>query len=135
VPHACARRRRRLGRGRGDAGRQAVSGRAGVARFCHLIHIITGVSLIYGGGKLIAPVTVSSCLRLLSSSAGFLPPRRRHKSRSPSLVHFSLHFRETTSQPPFGFPRPVPLRARSKGRAGAFETLVRLRTLHGVCDD
>ena len=55
-------------------------GEAGVARFCHLIHIITGVSLLYGGGELIAPVTVSSCLRLLGSSAGFLPPRRRHKS-------------------------------------------------------
>ena len=36
-----------------------VSGRAGVARFCHLIHIIMGVSLIDGGGELIAQVTVS----------------------------------------------------------------------------
>ena len=44
------RRHRRPGRGR----------RAGGARFCHLIHIITGVSLLYGGGELIAPVTVSS---------------------------------------------------------------------------
>ena len=55
-------------------------GRADVARFCHLIHIITGVSLFYGGGELIAPVTVYSYLRLLSSSASFLPPRCRHKN-------------------------------------------------------
>jgi hypothetical protein len=60
-----------------------------VARFCHLIHIISGVSLFYGGDELIAPVTVSSFLRLLSSSAGFLPPCHRHKSRSlPSVQHF-----------------------------------------------
>ena len=114
---------------------QAGDERAGVARFCHLIHILTGVSLFYGGGELIASVTVSSCLRLLSSSAGFLPPRRRHKSRSPPSVQSSLRFRETTSQPPFGFPRPVPLRARSNGRAGASGTLVHLRTLHGLCGD
>ena len=36
--------------------------RAGVARFCHLFHIITGVSLLYGGGELITPVTVSPYL-------------------------------------------------------------------------
>jgi hypothetical protein len=50
-----------------------------------------------------------------------------------SNLHFA--FWETTYQPPFGFPRPVSLRARSNGRAGASETLIRLRTLHGVCGD
>ena len=62
-----------------QAGRRRASGQAGVARFCHLILIITGVSLFYGGDELIASVTVSSCLRLLSSSASFLPPRCWHK--------------------------------------------------------
>jgi hypothetical protein len=81
VPHARACTAAAAGR--------AGPGRTGVARFCHLIHIITGVSLFYGGGELIAPITVSSCLRLLSSSAGFLPPRRRHKSRSPPSVQDS----------------------------------------------
>jgi hypothetical protein len=110
VPHARARRRRRRrlgqahgcgrGRGQGEArrGRQAASGWAGVARFCHLIHIITGISLFYGGGELIATVTISSCLRLLSSSAGFLPPYHRHKSRRLSSVqHFPSLPREHIS--------------------------------------
>ena len=57
------------GPGRGREPWQAGGERAGVA-FCHLIHIITGVSLFYDGGELIAPVTVSSCLCLLSSSTG-----------------------------------------------------------------
>ena len=55
----------------GVAGGQRASGRAGVARFCHLIYIITRVSLLDGGGKLITPVTVSptpEILRCLSSS-------------------------------------------------------------------
>ena len=43
----------------GEAGRWAASEWASVARFCHLIHIITGVSLLYGGGELNALVTVS----------------------------------------------------------------------------
>ena len=114
---------------------RAMGGRAGVAMFCHLIHIIMGVSLLDGGDELIAPVTVSSCLRLLSFSAGFFPPRRRHRSRChPSVLSF-FRFGETTSQPPFGLSRLVPQRARSDGRAGVSGTLVCLRTLHGVCGD
>ena len=54
-------RGRGRGRGRGEAGRQAGGQRAGMARFCHLIHIITGVSLLYDGGGLIAPVMVCRC--------------------------------------------------------------------------
>jgi len=61
-----------------------------VARFCHLIHIIMGVSLLDGGGELIAPVTVSPCLRLLNSSAGSLSPGRRHKIESPPSVFSPL---------------------------------------------
>ena len=60
-------RMRGLGQGRepwrGEADRQAggrrASGRAGVARFCHLIHIIMEVSLLDGVGELIALVIVS----------------------------------------------------------------------------
>ena len=71
--------RARPGRGRQTGGRRE-SGRAGVARFCHLIHIIMGISVLDGGGELITPVTVSPCPRLMNSSAAFLPPRRIYKS-------------------------------------------------------
>ena len=129
-------RRRRSSRGCGHGRRPRPRPWVGVSRFCHLINIIMGVSLLYGGGELIASVTVSSALRLLGFSAAFLPSRRSHKSvvLCQSTVLASLP-RETTSQQPFGFPHPVPLRARRSGRAGASRTLVRLRTLHGVCGD
>jgi hypothetical protein len=69
VCHTRARRRsRRPGRGEARRGKR----RAGEAGFCHSIHIITGVSLFYVGGGLIArvsPVTVYS--RLVS----WVPPQ------------------------------------------------------------
>ena len=87
-------------------GRRA-SERAGVARFCHLIHIAMGVSLLYGGGELIAPVTVSSCLRLLGSSAVLLPPRRSHK---PEVLRQSRFSPFASERPylsrPLAFPVP-----------------------------
>jgi len=89
---------------RGEA-RQAGDERADVARFCHLIHIITGVFLLYGGGELIASITVSSCLHLLGSSAGFLPPAAGIKlkvlrqSSSPSFVSDRAHLNN-----PLAFP-------------------------------
>ena len=107
-------------------GRQAGDERAWPV-FCHLIHIITGVIPFDGGGELIASVTVPSAFRLLGFSVVFLPLRRSHisvvlRQSSPPF----LHFQETTSQPSFGFPRLVPLRTRSSGRAGASGTLVHL---------
>ena len=53
--------------------------------------------------------------------AGSLPPGHRHKTGRPPSVLPTL---------------PLPLlRAWSSGRAGASGTLVRLRTLHGMCGD
>jgi hypothetical protein len=106
-----------------------------MARFCHLIHIITRVSLFYGGGKLILPVTVSSCLRLLSFSAGFLPPcikvevlrqlnpslrfqentYQRHKSRCPLPVKsFPSLMREHISATLWFFPSRISARTEQR---------------------
>ena len=89
---------------------QAGGERTGVARFCHLIHIIMGVSLLDGGGELIAPITVSPCLRLLNSSTGSLSlsPGRRHKIESPPSVFSPPSF--ASGRPhlshPLAFPVP-----------------------------
>ena len=65
-----------MGKARQASGR-AASEWAAMARFCHLIHITMGVSLHDGEGELIAPVTVSSALRLLGFFAAFLPSRQQ----------------------------------------------------------
>ena len=132
--------------------------------FCHLIHIITGVTPFDGGGKLIASVTVLSAS--VSPSSGILrylspfpsqpyicsPPSVQisvFRNRSREKPHLSCLLASPQSRSPssatapkrnhisaaFWLPRPVPLRARSSGRAGASGTLARLRTLHGVCSD
>ena len=108
--------------------------------FCHLIHIITGVTPFDGGGELIASVTVLSAsdspspgiLRCLSPfpSHPYIRVLRQSRSLSSATAPERNHISAA-----FWLPRPVPLRARSSGRAGASRTLARLRTLHGVCGD
>ena len=145
--HTRARRRRRrpgravavdVGRGRRAGGRRA-GGRAWPV-FCHLIHIIMGVTPFDGGGELIASVTVLSAsvspspgiLRCLSPfpSHPYIRVLRQSRSLSSATASERNHISAA-----FWLSRPVPLRAQSSGRAGASETLARLRTLHGVCGD
>ena len=123
MPHVCARAAAAIGwagsgRGRAmarrcKAGKQAGGERAGVAMFCHLIHIITGVTLFDGGGELIASVTVF--FAFASLSPGILrclsPFPSQPYIRSPLSVQISVCLpqplpRETTSQQPSGFPVP-----------------------------
>jgi hypothetical protein len=108
--------------------------------FCHLIHIITGVTPFDGGGELIALVTVLSAsvspspgiLRCLSPFPlqPYIRSPRQSRSRSSATTPERNHISAA-----LWLLRPVPMRAWSSGRAGASGTLARLRTLHRVCGD
>ena len=93
-------------RGMARRGRRAASGRVWPV-FCHLIHIITGVSPFDGEDELIASVTVPSASpspRILRCLSPFLS---QPYIRSPPSVQISVPqplSRETTSQQPSGFP-------------------------------
>ena len=89
-------------------GRQAASERTGGrGQVLPLNPHNYGSFLLYGGGELIAPVTVSSCLCLLSFSVSSLPPRRRHKTESSPSVHpSSFAFERPHLSRPLAFPVP-----------------------------
>ena len=91
-----------------DQGRQAGGERAGGrGQILPLNPHNYGSFLLYGGGELIAPVTVSSCLCLLSFSVSSLPPRRRHKTESSPSVHpSSFAFERPHLSRPLAFPVP-----------------------------
>ena len=75
---------------------------------------VSGVSLLDCGGELTASVTVPSASRLLGFSAAFVSFPGRNPATVPERIHISVAL---------CLPRPVPLRARSSGRAGASGTL------------